>query len=107
MQYRTKSMRRHSLTSAITLTLALGLAGPALAQQAAPADQAAPTAQAQSAQELDVVTVTANKRTENIREVATAVTKLSDTQLENINATQMSDYANYVPGLQVQDSGSP
>ncbi len=100
---RANSMRRHSLTSAITITLALGLAGPALAQQAAPADaQAAPTAQ-----ELDVVTVTANKRTENIREVATAVTKLSGDQLENINATQMSDYANYVPGLQVQDSGSP
>src|SRR4249919_1234833 len=101
-KHRATAMRRHSLTSAITITLALGLAGPALAQQAAPADQ-----QAATAQELDVVTVTANKRTENIREVATAVTKLSDTQLENINATQMSDYANYVPGLQVQDSGSP
>ena len=102
--HRAGAMRRHSLTSAIAITLALGLAGPALAQQAAPA--AAP-ADPQSAQELDVVTVTANKRTENIREVATAVTKLSDQQIENINATQMSDYANYVPGLQVQDSGSP
>ncbi|MUV13403.1 TonB-dependent receptor [Noviluteimonas gilva] len=102
-KHRNTAMRRHSLTSAITITLALGLAGPALAQQAAPADPQ----QAATAQELDVVTVTANKRTENIREVATAVTKLSAEQLENINATQMSDYANYVPGLQIQDSGSP
>ena len=101
--HRATAMRRHSLTSAITITLALGLAGPALAQQAAPADRK----QTPTAQELDVVTVTANKRTENIREVATAVTKLSAEQIENINATQMSDYANYVPGLQVQDSGSP
>src|SRR4249919_1665899 len=105
--HRANSMRRHSLTSAITITLALGLAGPALAQQAAPADPQQAGQPAATAQELDVVTVTANKRTENIREVATAVTKLSDQQLENINATQMSDYANYVPGLQVQDSGSP
>jgi iron complex outermembrane receptor protein len=104
--HRAAPMRRHTLTSAIAITLALGLAGPALAQQAAPADQPR-SSRAATPQELDVVTVTANKREENIREVATAVTKLTDEQLENINATQMSDYANYVPGLQVQDSGSP
>ena len=105
------AMRRHSLATAITLTLALGVAGTALAQEAAPADQAAVQEQDQAAQpavhDLDTVTVTANKRVENIREVATAVTSLSDEQLENISATQMSDYASYVPGLQVQDSGSP
>ena len=101
--HRAAPMRRHTLTSAIALTLAFGIAGPALAQQAAPAAQQP----AATPQELDVVTVTANKREENIREVAVAVTKLTDQQLENINATQMSDYANYVPGLQVQDSGSP
>jgi outer membrane receptor protein involved in Fe transport len=54
-----------------------------------------------------VVTVTANKREENIREVAVAITKLTDQQLENINATQMTDYANYVPGLAVQSLGTP
>jgi outer membrane receptor protein involved in Fe transport len=100
------AMQRHSLATAIAITLTLGIAGSAFAQEAAQpaADQATPAA---TPQELDVVTVTANKREENIREVAVAVTKLSDQQLENINATQMSDYANYVPGLQVQDSGSP
>jgi iron complex outermembrane receptor protein len=51
--------------------------------------------------------VTANKRAENIREVATAITKIGEQQLENINATQMSDYASYVPGLQLQSSGTP
>ena len=97
------AMRRHSLATAIAFTLALGMAGAALAQESAPSGQAAqPTVH-----DLDTITVTANKRVENIREVATAVTSLSDEQLENISATQMSDYASYVPGLQVQDSGSP
>ena len=106
------SMRRHTLTTAIAITLSVGFAGSALAQDAAPAaaaDQAqasGPSAQ-QKAQELDTVTVTANKREENIREVAVAITKLSDQQLENINATQMTDYANYVPGLAIQSNGTP
>ena len=103
-------MRRRSLTSAIAITLALGIAGPTFAQEAATA--AAPQATGPSAdpqqqpQELETITVTANKREENIREVAVAITKLTDEQLENINATQMTDYANYVPGLAVQSLGT-
>lgn len=104
------SMRRHSLTTAIAITLSVGFAGSALAQDAAPAaadpQASGPSAQ-QTPQELDKVTVTANKREENIREVAVAITKLSDQQLENINATQMTDYANYVPGLAIQSGGTP
>ena len=67
------AMRRRSLTTAIALTLAFGFAGSALAQDAtpsAPADAAAAPAQDQkkaTPQELDVVTVTANKRQEIIR----------------------------------------
>ena len=103
---RTSGIRRHSLANAIVCALALGVVGPVLAQQSDTAAAAAPAAQA-TPQELDTVTVTANKREENIREVAVAVTKLGEQQLENINATQISDYANYVPGLQVQSSGTP
>src|SRR5678815_2812543 len=98
------TMRRRSLTTAIALTLAFGATGSALAQDAA---QAAPSGpQTATPQQLDVVTVTANKREENIREVAVSITKLSEQQLENINATQMTDYANYVPGLAVQSLGT-
>ncbi|UHQ20290.1 TonB-dependent receptor [Lysobacter sp. KIS68-7] len=104
------AVRRRSLSTAIAFTLALGMAGSALAQEVAPAaaaDGPAAADPAKKAQELDTVTVTANKREENIREVAVAITKISDQQLENINATQMTDYANYVPGLAIQSSGTP
>jgi iron complex outermembrane receptor protein len=106
---RAKGFRRHSLTSAIALTLALGMAGPVLAQQA-PAEaetDADGSGQSQSATTLDQVVVTANKRAENIREVATSVTVLGEQQLENINATQMTDFASYVPGLQASTGGAP
>src|SRR4249919_4131442 len=100
--------KRRSLSTAIAFTLALGMAGPVLAQQAVPATDAKADPQAKTqAQQLDTITVTANKREENIREVAVAITKISDQQLENFNSTQMSDFANYVPGLQLQSSGTP
>ncbi len=99
------AMRRRSLVTAIAITLALGGACPVFAQDAAQQDT--PADQAKTPQQLDVITVTANKREENIREVAVAITKLSEQQLENINATQMTDYANYVPGLAVQSLGTP
>src|SRR5690606_20613662 len=99
---------RHSrLALAIGAAVALSTAGAALAQDADPstAPEAAPTAP--DATELDRVVVTANKRQENIREVATAITRIGEQQLENLNATQMADYASYVPGLQMQSSGTP
>jgi outer membrane receptor protein involved in Fe transport len=103
---RERAPMRRSLTTAISLTLALGMAGPAFAQQAA-ALPAGDAAQAPSAVTLDEVVVTANKRQENIREVATSVTVISERQLENMGSTQLTDYASYVPGLQVQSGGTP
>ena len=102
-------MRRHCLTTAIGAALVLVAVAPAFAQDAAaPANgpQAGQTAERQ-AQTLDQVVVTANKRKENIREVATSVSVVSDAQLENMNSTQLSDYSSYVPGLQLQSSGTP
>jgi iron complex outermembrane receptor protein len=95
----TASARRTRLGLAIGAALALS-APAAWAQQASPVT-------GDEAVSLDSVIVTANKRQENIREVATAISRLGETQLENLNATQMADYASYVPGLQVQSSGTP
>jgi outer membrane receptor protein involved in Fe transport len=108
-KHATPAMRRHCLTTAIGAVLAFVAIGPALAQDAtAPAaGTAASDAHPTEAQTLDLVVVTANKRKENIREVATSVSVISETQLENLNATQLSDYSSYVPGLQLQSSGTP
>ena len=99
---------RHSrLALAIGAAVALSTAGTALAQDADPSTAPEAASTAPDATELDRVVVTANKRQENIREVATAITRIGEQQLENLNATQMADYASYVPGLQMRSSGTP
>ncbi|MDH5834446.1 TonB-dependent receptor [Luteimonas kalidii] len=92
---------RSPLSLAIAATLACA-AAPVLAQQT-PDDAAAPD----EAVELDTVLVTANKRVENVREVGAAITVLNERQLENIGAVSLSVYAAFIPGLQVQNDGSP
>lgn len=112
---RDRAMQRRPLVRAIATTLVLALAGPAIAQQAQGMNPQGATSQGATSQgttsqdvtTLDNMVVTANKRAENIREVATAVTVLGEQQLENFSSTQMTDYASYVPGLQVQSNGTP
>ena len=99
---------RHSrLALAIAAAMALSAAGPALAQDTGQAGTTAPEAAAADATQLDRVIVTANKRVENVREVAAAISVIGEQQLENMGANSLSDYADLVPGMQVQDSGSP
>jgi iron complex outermembrane receptor protein len=109
MQHRRDpAMQRRPLARAIATTLVLALAGPAFAQEAQPGQAAASqNTTSQNVTTLDNMVVTANKREENIREVAAAITVLGGQQLENFSATQMSDYASYVPGLQLQSNGTP
>ncbi len=108
---RDPAIRRRPLVKAITrslaATLAVALAVPAMAQQGATQAPADDVAAAQAITTLDNMVVTANKREENIREVAAAITVLGGEQLENFGSTQMTDYASYVPGLQVQSNGTP
>ena len=99
---------RSPLSLAIASTLAWGLAAPALAQDsAAQPAQASPPASADSAQTLDTVLVTANKRVENIRDVAASISVVGERQLENLGSSSLVDYAALIPGLQVQDNGTP
>ncbi|WP_146909411.1 TonB-dependent receptor domain-containing protein [Arenimonas daejeonensis] len=98
------AMKRHPLSAVIIGTLALFAAGTGLAQET---ETAAPTAEQSEAVTLDEVIVTANKRSENIRKVASAITVIGGDQLENTHATQLSDYADYIPGFQVTSNGSP
>jgi outer membrane receptor protein involved in Fe transport len=115
------SIRRSTLVVAIAGALSVLSSGVALAQVSAtpPADaqsdgqaeQAAQPTQAptdsQKTTDFRTITVTANKRVENINKVGSAITVLGGEQLEKLNATQLSDYADYIPGFQVVSFGAP
>ncbi|UYB52011.1 TonB-dependent receptor [Xanthomonas sp. AM6] len=92
-----------SLAIAIAGSLAWAVAAPVPAQQR-PEPQAAT---AERLATLDKVEVTANKRVENVRDVAASISVLGERQLENLGASSLADYASLIPGMQVQDNGSP
>jgi iron complex outermembrane receptor protein len=56
---------------------------------------------------LGTIVVTAEKRSEDIQQVPMAIGVINETQLENLHATQLADYAGYIPGLTVVNGGSP
>src|SRR5204862_7877566 len=53
------------------------------------------------------VIVTAEKREQNIQEVPSSISVINDVELDNLHATQLTDYAPYIPGFQVNSEGSP
>ena len=106
----TKPAHRSPLSVAIAAALALSVAAPALAQDAAQEDavaQEAPAAPAGKTTELKTVIVTANKRSEDVLNVASSISVVGDEQLQSLGAGQLTDYAGYVPGLQVASNGTP
>ncbi len=56
---------------------------------------------------LDEIVVTARKRQEGMRDVPFTVRAVSAATLEDWGATQLSDYATYVPGLTVVQGRAP
>jgi iron complex outermembrane recepter protein len=56
---------------------------------------------------VEEIVVTAQKRNENVQTVPASVSVLSGRQLERLNATQLSDFAGYVPGFVVSGGGIP
>lgn len=96
----TGGLRRTPLATMILAALAMA-GGLARAQEAAPpVPDEEPVA-------LDEIVVTANKRVENVRNVAAGISVVDGARLEDTGATQLTDFASYVPGLQVQSNGAP
>jgi iron complex outermembrane receptor protein len=56
---------------------------------------------------LDEIIVTAQKRQENVQDVPSSVSVLSGSQLQELGAAQLSDYAGYLPGFTVEGGGAP
>ncbi|WBQ18946.1 TonB-dependent receptor [Sphingobium yanoikuyae] len=77
---------------------ALLLPGLALAQDAAP--------QAGVASD-DAIIVTAQKRAERVQDVPISISVVGGEQMQQSGGSQLLDYAAYVPGLQVDNGGSP
>ncbi|RMH89469.1 TonB-dependent receptor [Lysobacter pythonis] len=87
-------MQRHRLSHALTLALAATIL-PAHARPADGHDAAADT--------LDRITVTAQKREQQVQEVPIAMTAYSGEFIQKLGVSGLGDLAGYVPGLQVQE----
>ncbi|MEF9977164.1 MAG: TonB-dependent receptor [Thermomonas sp.] len=96
---------RSPLSLAIAMALALS-AAPAFAQDAA-SQEAATQDAPEKTTELKAVIVTANKRPEDVLNVASSISVVGEQQIESLGAGQLTDYAAYVPGLQVASNGTP
>lgn len=106
------SVRYTPWTLALAGALAALITGFAFAQEApvvapTPTPPESNTRAATGEATTERVVVTANKREEDVREVPASITAFDDVELENLHATDLSDYAAYIPGLQVNSSGSP
>jgi len=79
----------------------------------APAAESAPPAESTMKTESgkpsfeEAITVTANKREEDVQDVAASVSVVDQDQLEQLNVKQLTDFASYVPALQVTSGGTP
>jgi outer membrane receptor protein involved in Fe transport len=96
-----KKLDKKLLTVEIALLLA-AVPVASWAQQAPPAPDTDSDSQA-----LGTIVVTAEKRSEDIQEVPMSITVVDSDQLMNLHATQLADYAAYVPGLTISDNGAP
>lgn len=71
-------------------------------------DQESPRAESRAESlVIEEIVVTAEKRAENLQDVASSVSSIGGEKLEALHATQLSDYAAHMPGLAVSDGGSP
>jgi outer membrane receptor protein involved in Fe transport len=60
-----------------------------------------------SSSTVEELVVTVQKRSENIQNVPASVSAITGSKLESLNVKSLSDYASYVPGLNVETAGSP
>jgi len=84
--------------AALTSTAASLFASLSAAQTVAPATSGSST-------ELAEVIVTATRRSESIQNVASSVTALTSSTLEDIKARDLNDFAGFVPGLSFATTG--
>jgi len=60
-----------------------------------------------SASVIDEIIVTAQKRSESLQDVPVSMSAFAEEQLTRVHATQLQDYAAYMPGINISNGGSP
>jgi outer membrane receptor protein involved in Fe transport len=65
------------------------------------------SAVAQTAPAVSEVIVTANKRSEKLKDVASSVTAISGAEINTLGIQEFRDYEKITPGLSLRDEGSP
>jgi iron complex outermembrane receptor protein len=62
---------------------------------------------AENAGVIDEIIVTAQKRSESVQDVPASVSAFNEEQLTRTHATQLQDFAAYMPGISISNAGSP
>jgi len=101
------SFKRHKLASLLAPCLGMLCAGAAWAQATEPTDRPETKSKAASAEQLDVVTVSATRRREPVRDVPLRVEALNAEALAASGATNLADYLSGLPGVEYNSDGGP
>src|SRR4051812_44666477 len=103
-------MQRHPVRHPTSIALAIAALAGALASagvraQAAAPDAAAPDAAAsEPASDTQVVTVTAQRRKQEVQKVPIAIQLIGPEQIAKLGAVNLSQVADFVPGLSIDAS---
>ncbi|MEN3746736.1 TonB-dependent receptor [Sphingomonas sp. HF-S3] len=89
----------HILRSALALSTAMGALAFPLAAMAQTAEDAV--------RDTDEIVVTAQKREQNLQDVPISISVVTGDDLQQQGAASLTDYAGYVPGMQVSSAGTP
>ncbi|WP_174566987.1 TonB-dependent receptor [Rhodanobacter sp. B05] len=101
---RTQPLRLIRLPLAAAICFAM--AAPALAQDTGqPANPTTTPTAKQKTTTLGVVTVTAQKRTEDLQKVPISISVLASDQLQALQVQSFKDYVNYLPSVTFQQGG--
>lgn len=95
--------KKHILLSASLLAIGGALAVPALAQE----EGSEPASSEGDSRKLDVITVTAQKRQENIQDVPISVTAITGEVIQEAGVVDVTDLAFLVPNFQINPGGRP
>lgn len=89
----------HMFRAALAISTAMGALAFPLAAHAQTAED--------SVRDTDEIVVTAQKREQNLQDVPISISVVTGDDLQQQGAASLTDYAGYVPGMQVSSLGTP